>query len=916
MKKITVLVLMIVLAFSALLSGCKKEARDISGDTPLASSVVYANTQIKLRNDLNDTRLTTLEDLDGNPYFTDTIDAYLEDADGNRYFASQTSRGGRVNTLRLGYYYYESHVYDMTFGGRAAAAKYTDLAAFDKQDFQISQGPVIRYDKKLILEYQEKELSQITVKRSGLSMSLSEFDGLLIHMGGGAFQCQITLRTTAENSSGQVFEFIPGTPIDLAAAGCTEGTLTGYEISFIPGGTYTEITRIAGMTLNPQPKAVSLDKGIHIYPDKLHQEIRIVTQEPMGNMRAMGIQISIPKDKVKKYEYQEGYVAFDIKKAGVVGFILPSDGSVSLKMDEEMQEENEVYILSVSMPMPSTVGAGYIQNFGIRLYTDGTHSFKGVKAAADQERNPITEISIDGENPDHAEYLEYDFIRGMYRFNMDGTGFNEAYYEQPDKYYKAAVSLINNAYERNAYIWFNTGNGCLESAAITDSTDTLLPIPLQVGKNFCGEYEEPLYLPGDPAYGDTVFPLHLKAEEKLSFCLLNLYQNWGHTPLKQLSWIQFVCSYYHLSTGVTESNCIAPYFFNGTNMVLPDFRGRSGIMWDSQPQFNSVGNPSFVTDETYTDSRIDSSGPTYADISYSYRQDSEGLYRYTLRHVEFPQTDENRTYYTVTIEFLKSGTIENQDAQFGFASFQSTDTTFSKIEYLDPDNQIVTLNTEEVYNGSGIVESALGSQGGFISLYGMKGSDAWSRGSNVAYIVKNISGKLGGKEYKGGVKMSCTVNTAEGQCGFTLSPDVEVLNVKKGDKLTLDVILLPWGSQENPDNAGTLKVREDSVLNPISVEASAGTVIEDSWLPRVQCQENFAEFTLSGSANNNVARIEGFDKLCKPYIEKRADDGSWSEYKMGENAYDGYTVFYDTETGNYSYAFVYQENGTYRVSCK
>ena len=44
MKKITVLVLMIVLAFSALLSGCKKEARDISGDTPLASSVVYANS--------------------------------------------------------------------------------------------------------------------------------------------------------------------------------------------------------------------------------------------------------------------------------------------------------------------------------------------------------------------------------------------------------------------------------------------------------------------------------------------------------------------------------------------------------------------------------------------------------------------------------------------------------------------------------------------------------------------------------------------------------------------------------------------------------------------------------------------------------------------------------------------------------
>lgn len=934
-KHITTLVFVTIIALMTVLGGCKQKARDISADTSLASSIVYANTmankvqgyytsasrtvytlentQVKLIHDLNDTRLTTLTNLDDNPYFTDTMDAFFEDTEGNRYYASQTSRGGRVNTLRLGYYYYESHVYDMTFNKPKAAGKatkYVDAAEFDKQNFTVSAGPNVRYENRLITEYAEGYSSEIKISKSDISVSLSDYQGILIEMGGGATQCRLLVYVDGKPAT-ETIAFTPGTPINLASNGYTKGTLTGYELYFIPSGTYAELTRVSAMTLGPQPRAVNLDKGTHIYSDKLHQEIRIVTQEPMGKMNSMGVEFTFHKSSVKKYEANEEYTAFDIKKAGVVGFIMPGDDSVRL---DGVTEDDESYTVSFSMEMPSEIGAGYSQSFGLRIYTDDSHSFDGIRKTAQIERHPMTEIAIEGENTDHAKYLEYDCIRGMYRFDMDGTGFNEAYYQQPDKYYKAAVALKNNGYDRNAYIWFHTGNGCLESAVITDAKETLAPIPLQVGKNFCGEMEEPIYLPGDPAYGDTIFPLTLHENEKLSFNLLNLYQNWGTTPLKQISWIQFVCSYYHLSTGVTESNCIAPYFYNGTNMVLTDFRGRSGIMWDSQPQFNSVGNPSFVTDEIYTGSDIASYGPSYADISYSYHQDSEGLYRYTLRHVEFPQTDENRTYYTITIEFLKSGTIENQDGQFGFAAFESTDTSFSKIEYLDENNKTVTLNTADVYKDTGSVSSKLGAEGGYISLYGITGSSTGGRGANVAYIIKNISGKLGGKTYTGGIKMNCSVYDDQGQCGFKISPDIDVLNVKKGDKLVLDLILLPWGSHKDTDNAGALKVREDSVLNPISVSASKGKVTEDTWLPRVECVDNAAEFTLSGSANNNVVRIDGFTKLCKPHIEKKNADGTWSSYITGNHPYDGYTVFYDSDTGNYGYAFVYGENGVYRIS--
>ena len=119
-------------------------------------------------------------------------------------------------------------------------------------------------------------------------------------------------------------------------------------------------------------------------------------------------------------------------------------------------------------------------------------------------------------------------------------------------------------------------------------------------------------------YGDTIFPLRFKENEESQFTVLNLYQNWGKYPLKQLSWIQFHVSYYHLSTGVTESNCIAPYYVYGKDgWTLPDFRGASGIMWSGQPQFNSVGRLYFLSYinskgkkvmTEYTDSYIRSSG--------------------------------------------------------------------------------------------------------------------------------------------------------------------------------------------------------------------------------------------------------------------------------------------------------------------
>ena len=123
---------------------------------------------------------------------------------------------------------------------------------------------------------------------------------------------------------------------------------------------------------------------------------------------------------------------------------------------------------------------------------------------------------------------------------------------------------------------------------------------------------------------------------------------------------------------------------------MPNFRGRSGNIWSGQPQFNAVGCVYFVnymknkSDKnlsTVQNTTINSDGFTYADVVMDYVSDCSS-YEYTLRHVEFPQTDENRTYYTVEIEFLRDVTFKNFRRDFALFSFNSRGTTFTQKAYL------------------------------------------------------------------------------------------------------------------------------------------------------------------------------------------------------------------------------------------
>ena len=765
---------------------------------PDRSAYEMKNSQAILTHTLTKNNSATLTDTEGNVYIADSFDTYFTDTNGKTYYSSDSSEEGRVNTIRLGEYYYECHVRD--FDGRSDLFK--------------------------------------------------------------------------------------------------------------------------------------VDKAFHVYGDRLYNQLTLMAEEATINLQEFGSIIKISADKVVSFIAKDDggvypdttgetpslhYLAFDIEDVGVVGFITPFDGSVKLT---SLNLEDGYYVIKfVANYVPRTginkfdeTGSQPLNNvtFGTRIYTDKTHSFDGIEKEAYLERNPLAGITVDATDAG-ARFTGYDALRGAYTFAMNGTSFTPAY-NNPDRQYKAPITITSDNNDRTFYIRMFGANGCLESGAILDDKNTLVPIDVEVCKNFQGDGGEPFYSVKDYQYGDSFFPVSIKANETLSFTLLNLYQNWGKYPLKQLSSIEFHVSYYHLSTGTTESNCIAPYFvFEKDGWTLPDFRTRSGNMWTEQPQFNSVGILKFVNYtpkalglfntktvlSEYQNATISSVGQTYSDITNTYLSDC-GSYEYTLRHVEFPQTDENRTYYEVEINFLRDVTFANFKRDFDLFYFDGRSAKFDKAGYLDENNTPVITNVEKTALTKYYTLGSDSPYMGFFDVSKEAEHQIEARfACNFGLIVRDSEIVMDGKvtDIPLAFREQSTLETTSG----VLTLDTEKASFKAGDSIKLTLILLPWGVGYEETDETVLKVREDSALKSITVSAVKGTVKEDKLVPTIIAENNEASFAISGGRNNIAVRVDGFTSLECPEIYMNGEKVNLAS----SNGYDGYSVFYNND-GTYSFSFVYE----------
>ena len=699
-----------------------------------------------------------------------------------------------------------------------------------------------------------------------------------------------------------------------------------------------------------------LDKTYHVYSDRAYQVYRLLNQndEAVSTVKSIAFQAVFPVSSVNKFEIKNGneiidsigsathyncgtsafeYAAFDVKGAGIMAFINTAKNSTFYLI-----KSGDYYyfrqIVSVGELAPKAA-----VTFGNRLYNDETHDFEGVRAANVIEQNPLTadNVSVVGDivSGDGQGFVGYDGLRGCYVINIAGSGFTAAY-NNPDRKYIDNVT-VSSPDDREVFFSVHSTNP-LEGAAITDKNGLLLPMGLEVMKNFGHEHEEPIYDYDDKIYGDTLFPVSLKSGKTLDFSVVNVYQNWGKYPLKQISSISYYISYYHMSTGVTETNCLAPYYATYLNKddlgawILPDFRGMSNdgqsgsddlIQNCSVGALNGVSNGASLSSAeadlgVYQSSEIHSAGLTYADMSYSYVS-KNGDYKFTYRHVEMPQTDESRTYYTVEIEFLKSTTLKYSDfSVFSFDPRRPTD-SYRKAAYLDASGNhreisISTLALGTLYK--------LNKNGSYFTYYN---GTTNGEGGNFGLIVKNHSVTVNGKAsdlglafYNGRIKRGGKyVNRGS----LTLAANT---TFAVGDKITVNAILLPYGSVGQTSCDNVKKVYRDSVTNALSVTAQTGTVVFDEYIATIKASRyGTAEFTLGGGATaesvngvNYAIKVTGIKKLGKLKVEKKNSAGEWESVELASvSGFDGYSAEY--ESGTMSYSFVVNKTAadiTYRVT--
>ena len=673
------------------------------------------------------------------------------------------------------------------------------------------------------------------------------------------------------------------------------------------------------------------EKTYHVYSDRIYQQFRALAAVSVGNLDAFGFEAKFRGDTVEKIEIYDGenyysttdaeydktkvqYVAFAIKDVGTIAFIGSTEGC-SLSVTKNAKGN---YIFTQTYPLTGvSIAGGDDVLFGNRLYTDETGDFEGVRKANAEERNPLTEANITvDESVDKAKFLGYNGLNGRYEFYINGSDFPTAY-NNPYKQFKEIITIKDCPDDRDVYFYLHSEYP-LEGACIMDENQQLLPMGVEVCKNFNHEKEEPVYDPSDPMYGDTVFPFRAEKDKEVIFTVLNVYQNWGNYRIKQLSSIAYYISYYHLSTGIRETNCIAPYFSArgnredfSTAWILPDFRGAScdpKTQADSSgDQRDSVGRVCGVSNGAdlgnYASSYIRSSGLTYADLDYSYIS-ADGSYKYTYRHVEMPQLDETRTYYTVSIEFLRDTTMSPE--KFAIIGFDGRNAVYSNAAYLDVNGNHVVLDrlaagADDKTGASKLYP--LHADNSYFTYYNLSSNP---ENGNFGLIVKDYEITVNGQKSSLGLGFYDSVRDGLNWGALTVAQTTEF---KKGDTITADVVFLPYGSRSGQTNCDSvLNVYKDTVTNPVILTAATGAKISDTWIPTVQAVGNTAEFTLSGGTSDNgesvyyTVKATGFTKLGKPVLREKVN-GTWQDLKISSDCgYDGYSVYY--ENGKITYSFV------------
>ena len=932
------------------------------------------------RSNSTDQLVASITNTKGNPYIENTMDVFIRMADGSEFYASDSIKSANYNLYRFGYYFYEA-----IFEFQNFVTKNTGLlneTVINVQNFNKTRSNTVRGKKQEgdKISFVITDTADPFIVYDGFEINCADVDTLKFVVKAGEelklgkiflttdkypnYTEKCTINNYSLISDGEYDTYL----YSLDNIIQENGKITSIRIDL--DGQINEAITLSACSFGKRdisesvPEEISINRHFYVYSDKMHHAVQFATVAERTDIDEVGMLTKVAVSTVDKLLIKDGSgehttldgidwntvecVGFDIKDTGIFGFIMPNDevgGSI------EVTEKDGYYVIEQTRAVPngtltpSVSGTANANDFylGQRIYTDENHDFEEFLYETYCERNPIgtNQVRIVEKNSDSAEFTGYDAMRGVYvlQFSSRAEGF-ASFLRKFNRNFRIDFEIVAGKIDRDIYIMTSRANPSIECAALLDADLMMLPVPIEVIKNFSeASGDRNLFNLDDPVFSEAIFCLSLKSGEKYEYNILNLYQNWGKYPLKQLSQIPFGYPYYHLSTGVTETNCIVPNFLSGKDVgkkgnrfdTLPDHRAMSAPLWtNGDPQHTSGGSHSWLE---YTDSEgnfnsvevkhqtVLSYGPTYAEITWDNVSD-DGKIAVTYTHLEMPQTDENRTYYTMEYTVLEDVTIKNFAKDFQFYGVTDNDQrgTYKRIGYLDENNEFAyavankSVGEEKIYK--------LGDKSPYFSYFDMPDYVYKQGYVNMAFMICSSEFVIGGE------KVEPTFVIVNSLDHVRLSLDLEKVELKAGDKFTINAIVMPWGSQEyngkyddiiNEQTGEKLldknvrEVRENTILNPLTVTTETDEVIESAYLPRVRSADGkTAQFTLSGGENNVAVRVYGFNLLTSPKVEELVD-GEWVEYVLDSSEtpdetgyyhyYDGYAVYYDGD-GTFSYSFV------------
>ena len=917
-------------------------------------------------------QVTSLSNKNGGVYLENSMDVFVRMNSGNTYYASTSKTSTTSNLFRLGYYFYEARYEGQDFLN-SAKIKYTKninlslgCAKTNNVTYTVSDGVInatlaSTSDPYLVLK-DDNFINKdgFTFLEFSIKADSSIRAGQVYFNTGSGFNADQTYKLSLI-ADGNYHTYT--IPLPLISGFNGKITALRFDLDGAIGSNYSiKDAKLMVAETSDLPVGLSIARSFNAYSDKLHHVIQVSAVNKTSDIKEVGMLTKLDAAKVTAVLVKDAkgthssidgvdwasveYVGFNIKGAGIFGYILPADnnsGSIKVTLEGDNYVIEQTKAVKDGTIFPSVEGTNNANDFymGQRIYTDTNNDFAEFVYEAECERHPIDNkfFKISSSSSDKTAYVGYDALRGIYVFSYAYTATSK------NDYPTVKFSVRSSDYDRKIYVMaYNPGSTIVETSVLINNSDMLIPVPVEVGKNFSeAAGERNLYNIDDPTYSESIVPLVLKKGELYSYGIVNAYYKWGKYPLKQVSWIQFRAPYYHLSTAMTETNCITPYYTTRTSRdlnTLPDFRSMSAPPFSGEQRnsggthhflkyFDADGN--FVTSEN-TKNVIGSYGPTYADVTMDYITE-DGKIKVTYNHMEMPQEDENRTYYEMNYEILEDISFNDFAKDFSFYSVRSNDPkgVYTLLGYLNENDQPTVVDAKMA--GDDAVYYTLGKDVPYFSYMKMTEDRGNSTGYvNLAFIVHSSEFIIGGKK----VEPNFVIADLGGVISISL--DYGSLTLKKGDKITINAILMPWGSQETvydgsngkaPDQ-NVLDVRQNSVFNPLRAEAINNCeVIDTVYVPMLKTTNGkTAEFTIKGGNNNCAVRVYGFDKLTVPKVYELID-GEWVYLKLSSayysynqdsvRQYDGYMVYYD-EDGTFSYSFITEMNNgearTFKISCE